>query len=567
MAIWTIKSKLAGIAATVLIAVTSLSALSWDTNRRVGAAVATSQQRSMEVRTLQEFRVAVGRVQLGVMEIMSAHETGREDAEWRTANASYLAWLSEHLPELQAMADTEAERRAIAPFLDTFALFRHAVGTELIQALETHADATVLGSIDNRLDAVGDQMTAAIDAFTDMVTHEDEQVTAATLDILSTASQRGTIGAALATLLVLAGVGVTARSIVRPLDRLRAVMVTLASGDTAVAVPFTGRRDEVGQMADAVQVFRDHSQEAERLRAAQNRQKAEAEELKRAALQAMADTIERETTRAVDAVGQETTAMAAAADDMAATAEGVRSDTQSVAAAAEQVLGNAETVAAAAEEVTASIGEIGRQAAHASAVTRSAVQESAAAQQVIASLSASVERIGAVAKLITDIAARTNLLALNATIEAARAGEAGKGFAVVATEVKTLAIQTTQSTAEIGQQIADIQGATRSVVRAVAQVGETIGQIDGVSQSIAAAVEQQGAATREITRNVAETTAAARGMAERIGQVFGKSERAGTQATHMRSSANTVAASTQALRLALVRLVRTATPDGTVKLA
>ena len=146
-------------------------------------------------------------------------------------------------------------------------------------------------------------------------------------------------------------------------------------------------------------------------------------------------------------------------------------------------------------------------------------RKGADAQATIGSLSQAAERIGAVVRLIADIAGKTNLLALNATIEAARAGEAGKGFAVVAGEVKALAAQTANATKEIAQQISGLRGATEAAVTAVDEIGRTLDEVAQVAVSVAAAIEEQNAATKEIARNIAESGSAVQEVTTRIAEV------------------------------------------------
>jgi len=246
---------------------------------------------------------------------------------------------------------------------------------------------------------------------------------------------------------------------------------------------------------------------------------------------------------------------------MAASAERVGENAAAVAAAAEQSQGNIEAVAAAAEQLSASIREISGQVTHASQVSARAAEEGGRATAAIRGLSDQAARIGDVARLIEDIAQRTNLLALNATIEAARAGEAGKGFAVVASEVKALAQQTARATEEIGQQIGAIQQQTQGTVGVIEGVGRTIADIAEVTMAVAAAVEQQAAATREISRNVTTTTDAGREVALRIATVSQEAATTNQQAGTMREATAAMAEQMAGMQRNIVQVVRTASAD------
>jgi methyl-accepting chemotaxis protein len=282
---------------------------------------------------------------------------------------------------------------------------------------------------------------------------------------------------------------------------------------------------------------------------------------RREAVNDMALTIEREAGGAVQQVATRTDSMAREAEVMAGSAERVSTNAGLVADAAGQALTNAQVVAAASEELAASIREVSSQVEHASSVARQAEQKGTEAASTISSLSEAAARIGAVVRLIADIAGRTNLLALNATIEAARAGEAGKGFAVVAGEVKALATQTAKATQEISQQITALQDATGAAVSAIGEIGGTLTEVARISVAVAAAVDQQTAATQEIARNVAQSSGAVQEVTQRIAEVSNEATMVGRQSGKLRSDAGEIAGDITALRGAMVRTVRTASAE------
>jgi methyl-accepting chemotaxis protein len=291
------------------------------------------------------------------------------------------------------------------------------------------------------------------------------------------------------------------RGISSPISAMAAGMRRLAGGDAAVEIVGAGRGDEIGAMAKAVAVFRQIAVERVRLEAEQKQQEQRAAQEKQDALISMAERIEAETTAGLEGIGSRSETMAATAEAMRASAGRTGDAAQSAAAAAAQSLANAQTVASAAEQLTASIHEIGGQVNQSNQVVGRAVAAGVETRAKMEALNEQVGRIGAVAVMISEIAAKTNLLALNATIEAARAGDAGRGFAVVAHEVKALAGQTAKATEEIGQNIRLIQASTRNAVDAVRDIGQAVAEINGITSNIAGAIGQQDAATREISAN------------------------------------------------------------------
>jgi len=301
------------------------------------------------------------------------------------------------------------------------------------------------------------------------------------------------------------------REITTPLRSISRVTRLLAEKQYETKIPYEGRKDEIGELADAVQVLKVNGLRAQQLEGEAEEQRARTDREKRLMMQKLADEFESNIKGIVNTVASSATEMKASSDTLGRTASDTSARATTVAAAATQASSNVQTVASATEELTASIREISNQVQTSATTAQNAVNKADRTNQKVSELAAASQRIGEVVQLISDIASQTNLLALNATIEAARAGEAGKGFAVVASEVKNLASQTAKATEEISAQITGMQAATSETVGAIREISETIKEIDQVAAAIAAAVEQQGSATQEISRNVQE---AARGTGD-----------------------------------------------------
>jgi methyl-accepting chemotaxis protein len=360
----------------------------------------------------------------------------------------------------------------------------------------------------------------------------------------------------LALLAILLGVTLT-RAIARPTMQMTDAMRRLADGDTSVAVHGGDRKDEIGAMAAAVEVFRANAVERLQIEAERKQAETRAATAHQAEMQQLADEFEAAVGNIVNIVSTASRDLEGAAGKLAKTAETTQQLSGLVARDSEDASSNVRSIAKATEELTSSVGEIARQVHESSRIANEAVAQAQKTDGRIAELSQAAQRIGDVVKLITAVAEQTNLLALNATIEAARAGEAGRGFAVVAQEVKALAAQTAKATEEISGQIARMQTATAESVAAINDIGTTIDRVSEIASAITDAVVAQGALTQEIARNIQQAAEGTSRVAVNIGEVNKGATETGSASTKVLASAGDLSNEGRKLKFEVDRFLTT----------
>ncbi|MCW5699878.1 MAG: MCP four helix bundle domain-containing protein, partial [Rhodospirillales bacterium] len=427
-----------------------------------------------------------------------------------TFAARFDAWWALH-EQVRELARENANVRAFA--LST------TKGREVLDNAEA-----LLKSIADRNEAQMDEEVAASDA------------------AYETALWTMLVVSAVATVVsALLGGTITITQVTRPLAKIADVMATLSKGNLTVAIPYAERKDEVGEMAHAVQIFKENAQETERLKQEQAESERRAQEERRQALLDLADRLEARVKGVVTSVASAATELQATSQQLAASSEETSRQSLAVSSAAEQTSANVQTVAAASEELSTSIKEITSQIHGTASKSKQVKCDADATDKAVTELADAASKIGDVVSLITDIASQTNLLALNATIEAARAGDAGKGFAVVASEVKNLANQTGKATDEIAEQISAMQSSVKMAVEAVRKIVTAIGEVDSSTTAIASAAEEQSAATDEITRNVAQAATGTNEVSDNISGVKQAAEDSGEASTVVLSAAGDLA--------------------------
>ena len=329
-------------------------------------------------------------------------------------------------------------------------------------------------------------------------------------------------------------------SIFRPQARMAEAMNSIADGNSETQIPYTSRKDEMGDLARTAQVFKDNALRIKALTEEQEKQKVEAEKEKRIAMHKMADGFESSVQTVVTQVTSSSFQMQASAESMSQIAADTKQYSSIVANSSGEVSQTSAQVAAAAEELSASIKEISAQTQKSNQIAGEATSKAESAKKAIQQLAEKSARVDEIIEVITGIAGQINLLALNATIESARVGEAGTGFAVVASEVKNLANQVTKASDEITHQIGEMQGATQTSVDSVMEILQIINEVSNSTSAVAAAVEEQSAATNEIAQSITRTSSGTQEISQNIGSVLTGADQTGVAAKEVLTVAKTL---------------------------
>jgi methyl-accepting chemotaxis protein len=451
-------------------------------------------------------------------------------------------------PDEQALAMLPAAREAFAAYKSQLDATLKAIEAERSSKLSDSADKLRDVALKSR--AAAENLQVKVRALADRLNARVEEKSKEAREEYEQTSR---------VLVWLAGIGIVLGGVVgfvigqygvaKPVRAIVGLLQQFAAGNYDLQIHGTDRKDEVGEVAKAAEVFKENGLARIRMEAEQKEAEKRSAAQRRADMMRLADQFEGAVGEIVETVSSASTELEASADSLTSTAERAQRLATVVASASEEASANVQSVATATEEMSSSVNEISRQVQESARIAGEAVEQARGTTARVSELSRAATRIGDVIELINSIAGQTNLLALNATIEAARAGEAGRGFAVVASEVKALAEQTAKATGEIGQQISGIQAATEESVGAIREISGTIERLSEISSTIAAAVEEQGAATQEIARNVQQAAQGTHEVSSNITDVQRGASETGSASSQVLSAAQTLSSDSSRLKL------------------
>ncbi len=326
------------------------------------------------------------------------------------------------------------------------------------------------------------------------------------------------------------------RTVTKPVAQMTNAMKKLADNDLTVTIPGENRKDEIGDMGSAVNIFKVNAQKRDELEKA---------------LEKMAESFESNVGTILTSVLNELGSIQDSVNQVSLNAKNNNALATSVVESSTTTAANVHHVATVMEEVNTTNAEINKQVESASRISSRAVKHTTETNELVQRLAKSAHEIEQVVSLISDIAEQTDLLALNATIEAARAGDAGKGFAVVANEVKDLAAQTKIATKDIANQVQSIQSSSSESVEAIKNISAILTDINEIALAIAQSVNKQQETSNETTEGMQRAAQESEDVSRNLTDVVSATEETGKAAKTVQDKINDLVEQTDTLKVNL----------------
>jgi methyl-accepting chemotaxis protein len=522
----TIRTKTFTAAAVTLICLIGMAVIVALTSSQVAASLNELSQSNLPTRSAA---VAVNNA------VIAAHMSVFRYVSWASngVNAKLLEnlrkeiegdfWvIQQNFKELTARPDLSAAEKSDLAALQTKLNQYESTARDVLDVGSTDAAMAtmMLGQTDDRYTSIRNDVRKVLTS----VTAQSDTIVGNLLAATRTETLSLVIGLLICLFFSVAAIAFIARSIVKPIASITNAMGKLSTGDTGVKLSYYGRADEIGQMIEAIEIFRRNALEIQNMQLSRREAEEQRTEKRREEMSALAEEFEGSVKHIAGKLVEAVTAVRNNAETMAKAAEHTRTKSGSTVQAVVNTRVNVETVAQAASELSRTIDELARRTGDVVGLTNDAAEQSEGASAELAKLNASVEQILPITDLIQGIAQQTNLLALNATIEAARAGVTGKGFAVVAAEVKSLAQQSGRATEEIARKISAVRETCGAVVSTISHIITAIKNLNAFATEISTGIGQQSAETAGIFASAQSAADSSRSVAANIVDLNGHAD-------------------------------------------
>ncbi len=580
-----IRIALAGTLSLIALAVIALSATSYSSLSKLNSNTRAIGEYWMSRMVLaREMKGNANLMQLAYARLLMAATPNEIETEMKRIGET-ADLVRKSVSDYEAGIRTDTGRQLISALKPEFARYT-ALGEELAEIKKDGQTLVATSLFKSKMRLQSDKVNTIVDELVTKVIENSDKAVAESEHIYRT-NVLTTLAIAAVTLLIsIAGIAYAIFGVTRPIGRIAASMRNLASGNLESQVPFEGRADELGEMAAAVEVFRqagiankELERQAEDARMRQGHQDAEtrrraadeAEKLRFATITlgsglkrlangdvsfqlsepfaAEYEPLRHDFNASLQQLGSTLSSVMRSVQNIDNGTREISSGASDLSKRTEQQAASLEETAAALDEITANVSTSSKRTDEARSVAILANQNAVKSAEVVSNaedamrrIEKSSQQISNIIGVIDEIAFQTNLLALNAGVEAARAGEAGKGFAVVAQEVRELAQRSASAAKEIKGLIQNSSSEVDNGVKlvrdtgvALKEIGDYVSQINQLMDAIATAAREQSTGLAEVNTAVNQMDQTTQQNAAMVEQSTAASAALAQEATRLRS--------------------------------